>query len=124
MENKKYFKQDKPFQVPTTDGKLIEEHLGLATTQTPAYSIAHMVAPAPPHWSEPYQTPEFDEITILIRGRKVIEVEGEEITLMPGETILVKKGTRVKYSNPLPEENEYWSVCVPAFDLETVNRED
>ncbi|MGV3587754.1 MAG: cupin domain-containing protein [Adhaeribacter sp.] len=122
MTDKKYFKQVKPFRVPTTDGKLIEEHLGLATTRTPAYSIAHMIAP--PHWSEPHQKPEFDEITIVIRGRKMAEVDGEEIILQAGETLLVKSGARVKYSNPFDEETEYWSVCVPAFDINTVNRED
>ncbi len=122
MKNKNYYKQDKPFRVPTTDGKLIEEHLGLATTRTPSYSIAHMVAP--PYWAEPHQKPEFDEITIVIRGRKMIEVDGEEIVLQAGETLLVKSGARVKYSNPFEEETEYWSVCVPAFDINTVNRED
>ncbi len=49
-----YFKQDKPFVVPTTDarpddqvgrGKLIEEHFGLISTKTSNLSIAHhMVA--------------------------------------------------------------------------------
>jgi hypothetical protein len=33
-----------PFIVPTTDGKLIEEHHGLASTKNPAISIAHMIA--------------------------------------------------------------------------------
>jgi mannose-6-phosphate isomerase-like protein (cupin superfamily) len=122
MTHKKYFKHPKPFRVPTTDGKLIEEHLGLATTRTQEYSIAHMIAP--PHWSEPHQKPEFDEITIMIRGRKMVEVDGDEIILLAGETLLVKSGARVQYSNPFDEENEYWSVCVPAFDINTVNRED
>jgi mannose-6-phosphate isomerase-like protein (cupin superfamily) len=122
MSDKKYFKQEKPFRVPTSDGKLIEEHFGLASTRTPGYSVAHMIAP--PHWSEPHQRPEFDEITIVIRGRKMVEVEGEEITLEAGQTFLVKQGARVQYSNPFDEETEYWSVCVPAFDISTVNRED
>ena len=42
---KKYFIQKTPFVVPTTDGKLIEEHHGLATTKNSAISIAHMIAP-------------------------------------------------------------------------------
>lgn len=118
---KKYLKQTSPFVVPTTDGKLIEEHFGLAATGTSGFSIAHMVAP--PNWSEPHQTPEFDEVTIVLRGRKLIEVDGEEIELKAGETILVKAGARVRYSNPFAEEMEYWSVCVPAFDFTKVNRE-
>ena len=42
---KKYFIQKAPFVVPTTDGKLIKEHHGLATTNNSAISIAHMIAP-------------------------------------------------------------------------------
>jgi mannose-6-phosphate isomerase-like protein (cupin superfamily) len=53
-----------------------------------------------------------------------VEVEGEEVILEAGQTFLVKQGARVQYSNPFEEETEYWSVCVPAFDINTVNRED
>jgi mannose-6-phosphate isomerase-like protein (cupin superfamily) len=117
-----YFKQDKPFVVPTTDGKLIEEHFGLATTKASGLSIAHMVAP--PGWSEPHQNPEFDEYTLVGRGKKKFEVDGEEIIVSTGQSILIKKGSRVRYSNPFDEECEYWSVCMPAFSIELVNREE
>lgn len=122
MSEKKYFKQTKPFRVPTPDNKLIEEHFGYASTQTSGFSVAHMVAP--PHWGEPHQTPEFDEITIVLRGRKMIEIDGEEVELKAGETILIKAGARIRYSNPFDEETEYWSICIPAFDIGTVHRED
>ena len=117
-----FFKQKKPFRVPTTDGKLIEEHFGLASTQEKNYSIAHLVAP--PGWSEPHQTPEFDEITIMISGKKKIELNEETIELKAGESLLIKKGTRVRYSNPFSEKADYWSVCIPAFSLDSVNREN
>ena len=116
-----YIKQNSPFRVPTTDGKLIEEHYGLASTRDSGFSIAHMVAP--PHWSEPFQTPEFDEVTMVVRGQKQFEVDGETVLLHAGESILIRKGTRVRYSNPFDEECEYWSCCVPAFSIDTVNRE-
>jgi mannose-6-phosphate isomerase-like protein (cupin superfamily) len=117
-----YFKQDKPFVVPTTDEKLIEEHFGLATTKNSNLSIAHMVAP--PGWSEPHQNPGFDEYTLISRGKKKFEVDGEEIIVSAGQSILIKKGSRVRYSNPFAEECEYWSVCLPAFSLDLVHRED
>lgn len=41
--SKKYTIQNSPFIVPTTDGKLIEEHFGNATTQDSKISIAHMI---------------------------------------------------------------------------------
>ena len=121
--DKKYFKQNKPFVVPTTDGKVIREHFGLASTQSDDYSIAHMVAP--PGWGEPYQTPDFDEVTFVFKGQKVVTIDGEEeIILKAGESILVKKGTRVKYSNPFDEASHYLSICMPAFSIDGVNRED
>ena len=79
---------------------------------------------APPGWSEPHQTPEFDEWTIIISGRKSIEVNGETLVLSSGESILISKGARIKYSNPFDAPCEYWSVCLPAFSVEKVNREE
>jgi mannose-6-phosphate isomerase-like protein (cupin superfamily) len=117
-----YLKQTKPFIVPTTDGKLIEEHYGVASTGDTQFSIAHMVAP--PSWSEPFQTPLFDEVTMVVKGKKQFEVDGDTIILGAGESILIRKGTRVRYANPFAEDCEYWSCCVPAFTPDTVNRED
>lgn len=117
-----YVKQTNPFIVPTTDGKLIEEHYGLATTGDSGFSVAHMVAPS--GWGEPFQTPLFDEVTIVIKGQKMFEVDNQEVILSAGQSILIRKGTRVRYSNPFQEPCEYWSCCVPAFSMDTVNRED
>ena len=116
-----YFKQSNPFVVPTTDGKLIEEHIGLATTKDSGISIAHMIAP--PGWTEPFQNPGFDEYTLVSRGKKLFEVDGERVEVSAGQSILIKKGSRVRYSNPFEEECEYWSICLPAFSIDTVNRE-
>lgn len=116
-----YTKQADPFIVPTTDGKLIEEHVGLASNGVTSHSIAHMVAPA--GWSEPFQNPSFDEYTLVSRGKKQFEVDGETVVVEAGQSILIKAGSRVRYSNPFSEECEYWSVCMPAFSLEGVNRE-
>ena len=117
-----YVLQQEPFVVPTTDGKLIEEHFGRVISNEPGLSIAHMVAPS--GWSEPFQNPEFDEYTMIVRGRKQIEIDREIVTLKVGESLLVRKGARVRYSNPFEEEAEYWSVCVPAFSFDLVNREE
>lgn len=117
----KYYIQKNPFIVPTTDGKLIEELFGKASINTGDYSFAHMIAP--PGWSEPFQTPDFDEITYIISGRKKFEVDGEEIILTKGQSICVMKETKVRYSNPFEEPCEYISVCIPAFTIERVKRE-
>lgn len=118
---KKYKIQQSPFVVPTTDGKLIEEHWGNSTGNSNV-SIAHMVAP--PNWSEPHQTPEFDEFTLIISGKKQFEIDGEIVILEKGQSILIEKGARVRYSNPFPDACEYISICLPAFSIDMVNREE
>ncbi|RMF54466.1 MAG: cupin, partial [Calditrichaeota bacterium] len=41
----KYYHQTQPTKIPTTDGKIIEEHLGLASSGHGEFSVAHMIAP-------------------------------------------------------------------------------
>lgn len=118
---KKYKIQANPFVVPTNDGKLIEEHWGNSTGNS-NISIAHMVAPS--GWSEPHQTPDFDEFTLIIKGKKQFEIDGEIVVLEAGQSILIQKGARVRYSNPFDSECEYIAICLPAFSMELVNREE
>jgi mannose-6-phosphate isomerase-like protein (cupin superfamily) len=122
VPNKKYTIQNSPFVVPTTDGKIIKEHFGLATDGNTNISIAHMVAP--PGWSEPFQTPEFDEFTFVMKGKKQFIIEEEMIVLDAGQSIKIEKNTRVQYSNPFTEPCEYLAICIPAFSMDAVNRED
>ena len=119
---KKYTIQSNPFVVPTTDGKIIKEHFGNTTDGNSEISIAHMVAPA--GWSEPFQTPEFDEYTFIIKGKKQFIIEGETVVLKAGESIKIEKNTRVQYSNPFTEVCEYIAICTPAFSIDLANRED
>lgn len=119
--SKKYKIQANPFVVPTEDGKLIEEHWGNSTGNS-NISIAHMVAPS--GWSEPHQTPDFDEFTLIIKGKKQFEIDGEIVVLEAGQSILIQKGARVRYSNPFDSECEYIAICLPAFSMELVNREE
>ncbi len=117
-----YILQNNPVVIPAEGGKRIEEHFGRVATQHTEISIARMVAP--PGWSEPYQTPQFDEWTLVYKGKKQFEVDNDTLVLSAGESILVKKGTKVRYSNPFEEPCEYWSVCLPAFSVDTVHREE
>ena len=119
---KSYTIQKSPFIVPTDDGKLIEEHFGNATDGNSAISIAHMIAP--PGWSEPFQTPTFEEYTYIIKGKKQFIINDEVIVLNAGESIKVHNNVRVQYSNPFTEPCEYLAICIPAFSMDAVNRED
>ena len=119
---KNYTIQKTPFIVPTTDGKLIEEHFGKATDGNTKISIAHMIAPS--GWSEPFQTPEFDEFTYIIKGKKQFIINNETVILEAGQSIKINKNVRVQYSNPFDKPCEYLAICLPAFSLDKVNREN
>ena len=122
MTEKKYRVQSSPFVVPTTDGKVIEEHFGHASDGNGQISIAYMIAPT--GWSEPFQTPEFDEYTYIIKGKKQFIIDDEIIVLEAGQSIKINKNTRAQYSNPFTLACEYIAVCQPAFSMNLVNREE
>lgn len=109
-------------RIPVPGGKLIEELFGRVHTGTEAFSLAHMIAPA--GWGEPAQTPEFGELTIMIRGTMTIEVDGETVALGAGQALWVEPGVKVRYSNPSGQECEYYAVCIPAFHPDRAHREE
>lgn len=115
-------KVDVATKIPVPGGKLIEELFGRVNTETDDFSLAHMVAP--PGWSEPAQTPEFGELTIMLRGGMYIEVGDDVIELGPGDAFWVDAGERVRYANPYEEESEYYALCIPAFSADLAHREE
>ncbi|TGL59294.1 cupin domain-containing protein [Leptospira ognonensis] len=117
-----YHHQTKPISIPVPGGKTIQEHFGIPSSGNREISIAHMIAPS--GWGEPFQTPDFDEFTLMVRGEKKIEIEDKVVILRAGESIKIDRGTRVRYSNPFSADAEYWSICTPAFSLDAVKREE
>jgi ethanolamine utilization protein EutQ (cupin superfamily) len=109
-----------PTVVPGVGEKVIRELVGRANTDTGEVSVARMTSPA--GWEEPAQTPEFDEVTVVLEGAVVVEHEGGELTIRPGEAVLSRAGERVRYSTP--EGAEYIAICVPAFSPDTVHRSE
>lgn len=110
-----------PTPIPIPGNKLIEEYFGAVTTGTRAFSVAHMIAP--PGWTEPPQTPEFGELTIVLRGRLRVSAEGEDLALEAGQVLWTAPGTRVQYGNASDAECEYWAICMPAFTPDSAHRE-
>ena|SRR5581483_4822499 len=102
--------------------KLIDEYVGRVNTGTDRLSVAHMRSPA--GWSEPGQTPEFDEYTLVLRGSVRVEHRDGVLDVAAGQAVLARRGEWVRYSTPGPEGAEYLSVCLPAFSPETVHRDE
>ena len=102
--------------------KLIDEYVGRVNSATSATSVAHMRSPG--GWQEPGQTPEFDEFTVVLRGTLRVEHRAGSMDVHAGQAIIAHRGEWVRYSTPEPEGAEYVAVCLPAFAMETVHRDE
>ncbi|MGH9165851.1 MAG: cupin domain-containing protein [Acidimicrobiales bacterium] len=102
--------------------KLIEEHLGRASSGHTGVSVAHMHSPG--GWTEPGQTPEFEEFTLVLSGRLRLHSIDGEVDVTAGHGVVVPSGQWVRYSTPDDDGAEYVSICIPAFTLETAHRDD
>lgn len=102
--------------------KRIEEFIGNVNTATRALSIARMNSPG--GWVEPGQTPEFDEYTVVLRGKLRVTSRDSVIDLVAGQALIAPKGEWIQYSTPDPEGAEYIAVCHPAFSMDTVHRDE
>ncbi|HET7891762.1 MAG TPA: cupin [Candidatus Sulfotelmatobacter sp.] len=102
--------------------KLIDEYVGRVNTKTSAASVAHMRSPQ--GWLEPGQTPEFDEFTIVLKGLLRVEHQGGTLDVSAGQAVIAHAGEWIRYSTPQEGGAEYIAVCLPAFSMETVHRDD
>ena len=111
-----------PERLPVPGGKLIEEFVGRVNTGTESVSVAHMTAPE--GWEEPAQRPDFDEVTLVLRGTVRVEHDGGSLDVTAGQAVMTRAGERVRYTTPAVGGAEYVAVCVPAFSPDTVHREE
>ena len=109
-----------PTTIPVPGGKVIDEYVGAVNSETDAVSIAHMRAPA--GWDEPFQTPQFDEYTLVLSGSLRVEHGDGHTDVAAGQAIATSAGERIRYRTL--EACEYVAVCLPAFTLARVQREE
>ena len=102
--------------------KQIEEYFGKANSKTDEVSIARMISPE--GWEEPAQTPEFNEYTVVFKGKLQVKTREKLYELEAGQGILLEKGEWVQYSTPFAGGAEYVAVCLPAFSPDTVHRDE
>ena len=100
--------------------KRIEEYVGRLNSGHENVSVAWMISPA--GWREPSQQPEFEEITVVLRGTLLVEGESSRIEVRQGQGVIVAAGERVRYSTPQEGGAEYIAICLPAFSPTTVHR--
>ena len=101
--------------------KTIEEYAGRVNSGQSNTSVARMVSPE--GWVEPGQRPDFEEITLVLRGMVRVEFEGGAMDVQQGQAVVANPGEWVRYSSPEPGGAEYIAVCLPAFSPDTVHRD-
>lgn len=101
--------------------KQIYEYIGQVNSGHTGISIAHMISPA--GWQEPGQRPEFQEMTVVLKGMLQVESEQETFEVQAGQAIIAEAGEWVRYSSPQAEGAEYLAICLPAFSPQTVHRD-
>ena len=102
--------------------KIIEEYIGRVNSATEGVSVARMKSPS--GWVEPGQTPEFEEYTVVLRGTLRVTSKTGTIDVHAGQGVIAHAGEWVQYSTPGPEGAEYVAVCLPAFSMNTVHRDN
>lgn len=101
--------------------KQIEEFIGRVNSKTSEISIARMTSPE--GWSEPGQTPEFNEYTVVLKGTLKVRFKDKELDVTAGQAIIIEAGEWVQYSTPHAGGAEYIAVCLPAFSPDSVHRD-
>jgi mannose-6-phosphate isomerase-like protein (cupin superfamily) len=101
--------------------KQIQEFIGRVNSGHDGVSVARMVSPG--GWVEPGQRPDFDEMTIVLKGLVRVEHNGGVIDVRAGQAVITSAGEWIRYSSPEPEGAEYIAVCLPAFSPTTVHRD-
>lgn len=102
--------------------KRIEEYAGRVNSGHSALSVARMISPS--GWQEPGQRPEFEEVTVVLRGVLRVETDTGTLEVRAGQAIVTAPGEWVRYSTPEADGAEYIAVCLPAFSPDTAHRDD
>src|SRR5262245_33498073 len=111
-----------PTQIPVPGGKIIEEYIGRVNSGESALSVAKMDAPG--GWAEPFQTPDFDEFTLVLRGTVRVEHADGVVEVTAGQAVVTRAGERIRYSTPDGEGAEYVAICLPAFAPDLAHRDE
>jgi len=77
---------------------------------------------SPAGWTEPFQTPEFSEWSLVLTGTLRVVHDAGTLEVRAGQTVHVPAGERVRYETPTGAE--YVSICRPAFTPDRVHREE
>lgn len=101
--------------------KQIDEYVGRVNSNTTSVSVAHMRSPQ--GWTEPGQRPNFEEMTIVLKGMLRAKHTDGTIDVRAGQALIAHQGEWIQYSTPEEGGAEYLAVCLPAFSREAAHRD-
>ena len=73
-----------------TKPKQIQEFAGRVNSKHESVSVARMISPS--GWEEPGQRPEFEEITVVLKGTLRVEHEGGTLDVRAGQGVVTSPG--------------------------------
>ena len=117
-----FVSQPRRIQAAGNKPKLIDEYIGRVNSKTAGVSVAHMRSPE--GWVEPGQKPDFEEFTVVLQGMMRVTHKGGTLDVLAGQAVIAHAGEWVQYSTPEVGGAEYIAVCLPAFSMEAVHRDE
>src|SRR5919201_2741786 len=84
-----------------TKPKQIQEFAGRVNSGHAGVSVARMISPS--GWEEPGQRPDFEEITLVLRGMLRVQHEAGVLDVRAGQAVVASPGEWVPYSTAGPE---------------------
>ncbi len=102
--------------------KLIDEYIGRVNSKDSAVSVAHMRSPQ--GWIEPGQDSRVRRVHCRAEGHAAVKSKTGELDVRAGQAVVAHAGEWIQYSTPDADGAEYIAVCLPAFSMETVHRDE
>src|SRR5260221_11222197 len=93
--------------------KRIEEFAGYVNSGHSGVSVARMVSPQ--GWQEPGQRPEFEEVTVVLRGTPRVEHAGGTLEVHAGQAVVPHPPKWVRYTSPAPGGAQERAAWLPPF---------
>ena len=105
-----------------TKPKKIEEFAGRVNSGHAQVSVAKMTSPS--GWLEPGQRPEFEEITVVLKGMVRVEYNGGSLDVQAGQAVDHRSGQMDPLQHARPGRRPGpVAVCLPAFSPATMHRD-
>lgn len=101
-----------PFE--SEHGEIVYEFMGKASGGTQAHSLAKIVLP-PGKASLKHYHPVAEESYYILSGAARLEMDGETVTLRPGDSVAIRPHQVHQIFNAGPQDLVFLAVCVPAW---------